>query len=125
MKITKIIWSIFILILLIGCAQNQNTLNAVIIQNKTPTTVYNIRLHVPETGVLVQCSSIPSGRDCALGFPEKKHEAHAATLSWQQDSYTYTKELKGDNLIKTDTERPLHAVVNIFDRGQLEAHMEQ
>jgi len=103
---------------------SDQTLNALIIQNKTSVPVFDVSLRVPETHGIVSCSSILPGHDCSVGFPERKNENHAATLSWEQDGKSYTKPLVGRKETKSHPDYPYKAVVTILDRGQLDVYLD-
>ncbi len=108
-----------------ACAATpEQTLDALIIQNKTSTPVYDVALRVPETHGIVSCSSILPGFDCSVGFPERKNENHAATLSWMQNGRSYNKPLVGSKEPKSHPDYPYKAVVTILNNGGLDVYLD-
>ncbi len=110
---------------LAGCASvPDQTLDALIIQNKTAVPVLDVALRVPETHGIVSCSSILPGQDCSVGFPERKNENHQATLSWTQNGRSYTKPLIGKQEPKPHPDYPYKAVVTIMGHGQIDVYLD-
>ena len=108
---------------LAACGVKPQTVNELIIQNRTSEVVYEVKLKIPETGKIVSCSSILSGSECSLGFPERALQGNLANLSWLEDGVGYNRTLSAGNIAAV-SDRPLHAVVVILPGGHLQAGLE-
>lgn len=108
---------------LAACGVKPQTVNELIIQNRSSEIVYDVKLKIPKTGRVVSCSSILSGRECSLGFPERALQGNLANLSWQEDGIGYSRTLSAGSIAAV-TDKPLHAVVVIFPGGYLQAGLQ-
>ncbi len=118
----RFLFVIFIIITA-ACAVKPQTVNQLIIQNRSAQVVYEVKLKIPETGRVVSCSSILKDRECSLGFPERALQGHLAELSWQQNGIYYRRPLQAKN-IKAVSDKALQAVVIILSEGELQAGLE-
>ncbi|WP_261842167.1 hypothetical protein [Aliamphritea ceti] len=114
---------IIVLVITAACAHQPQTVNQLIIQNRSAQIAYEIKLKIPESGQIVSCSSILKNSECSLGFPERALQGRLAELSWQQNGVYYSKTLQAKN-ISAISDQAMQAIVVILPEGELQAGLE-
>lgn len=102
----------------------QNTLNELIIENGTNSSVLNVTLKNTKTGSTVSCSTILAKRDCSLGFQAITLKNHPAVMLWSQNGTQYKQPLPHNQKPVKNTGKTLKAIVTLLDNGKLKVSLE-
>jgi hypothetical protein len=121
---------IFITILLGGCTSLTALIHlkvqGVVIENRSTTTVSEVRVSVKETGGFAYCSHVYSQAECSTRFQTKRYQGNPLTVSWIQDGSRRTYEDLNATLPESiNTEIPATLRIIIDRAGNASASLKQ
>ncbi len=100
---------------------NKVTIEGIIIQNKTPAVITDVKVDVPSTRSNIACSLLLPNRSCSLGFKIIQLENHPATLNWTQGQRRYNQKIQAES-IPTPSTKAFIVYVDIYSDGHLDTY---
>lgn len=101
-------------------------IGGLLIRNRTPGPLYDVKLKVERTGTTVTCNFIPAGGSFSTEFPLRRYQGNSVRVSWRQNGRPFeTGDLYAEIPDVLDRGLPAAAVVDIRQTGVAVIRLEQ